>query len=62
MWKLHLLPILSQECIVARSVLLSLRVPISLQAGLSCELAGPAVTEDRTDTSAVSTTQPLHFF
>lgn len=41
---------------MARSVLVSLHVPISLQAGLSFELAGPAVTEDRTDTSAISIT------
>lgn len=46
---------------MARSVLLSLRVPVSLQAGLGCELAGPAVIKDRVDTSPVCTTQSLRF-
>lgn len=52
-WELHLLPILSWWPVV-----LSLRSS-SLQAGLSRELAGPAVTGP--DASPVSTAQSLCF-
>jgi len=38
---------------VARAVVRSLRVPLSLRAGLSCDLAGAAGTEHRADTSPV---------